>query len=473
VVIRVPRTAFATAAVIALISPLPASGISNRAAAPPVTCLGRAATIAGTQGDDALHGTPGDDVIAARDGLDRVWGGGGDDVICGDMGRDKIFGGAGDDLIDGGGRADTLVGGPGFNTLIGGGAPTPTNLSPWHPDTVRYGWSRSPLSADLRTGRAQTDQSDDVLADVAGVVGTRGRDVMDGSKQIRVWLDGGAGPDVLRAGTAGAFLEGGPGDDLLLGSDGDDALFGRVGDDTLRGRLGDDLYFGGKGADIERDSGGASHVIGDLGANVISLADGDDDVELIQLGRSVVHTGDGDDHVLTAHSSVFTGPGDDHVEVGQRSTDMSKPVIDLRTGPGEDTIDFYARRMPRRFSVDAGHGFDSFLNFGDMDNVSTLTFEVSLGPHGAFSQPFEGPLESVENYASFAYGAASLVTGSESNDVIHVEGTGHDRVWGLGGDDEIFLYNAASTGIDGAIDGGDGFDTCSDAAAQLNCEDDL
>ncbi len=62
-------------------------------------CLGRKATIVGTQGPDELTGTPHRDVIAALGGKDEVRGLGGADLICGGKGKDALHGGAGRDRV--------------------------------------------------------------------------------------------------------------------------------------------------------------------------------------------------------------------------------------------------------------------------------------------------------------------------------------------------------------------------------------
>jgi hypothetical protein len=83
----------------------------------------------GTDTDDVLIGTDGDDVIRCGSGNDRVDGRGGDDVIhCGSgndvvrggSGDDRLFGESGDDLLDGGPGNDRLDGGSGDDRLIGG-----------------------------------------------------------------------------------------------------------------------------------------------------------------------------------------------------------------------------------------------------------------------------------------------------------------------------------------------------------------
>ena len=90
------------------------------------TCQGQGATIVGTEGDDRgskrIDGTPGNDVIIARQGNDVVFAGAGDDIVCLRSGDDRAGGGEGNDLIRGGGGSDTYGGGPGKDNLRGGAA---------------------------------------------------------------------------------------------------------------------------------------------------------------------------------------------------------------------------------------------------------------------------------------------------------------------------------------------------------------
>ena len=122
------------------LSPVATPGIEDQ------TCLGRAATMVGT--DAKLVGTPGDDVIvsgrsrrvragagndlvcvtssrgvrvSAQGGADVVRGGRGRDRLTGGGGTDSLQGRGGDDALSGGGSKDHLAGGPGRDTASGGG----------------------------------------------------------------------------------------------------------------------------------------------------------------------------------------------------------------------------------------------------------------------------------------------------------------------------------------------------------------
>ena len=94
---------------------------STRGVAPGARCAGVLATIVGTSGNDALHGTPGPDVIAGRDGSDRVYGNRGNDVLCGGAGKDTLKAGKGNDELDGQAGNDTLNGGRGPKDYCLGG----------------------------------------------------------------------------------------------------------------------------------------------------------------------------------------------------------------------------------------------------------------------------------------------------------------------------------------------------------------
>jgi uncharacterized delta-60 repeat protein len=85
-------------------------------------CVGKRATIVGTDRRDTLRGTPRADVIVSLGGNDRIRAGRGNDLVCGGAGNDDITGQSGRDRLFGGPGNDRLLGGPGNDRLTGGGA---------------------------------------------------------------------------------------------------------------------------------------------------------------------------------------------------------------------------------------------------------------------------------------------------------------------------------------------------------------
>lgn len=79
-----------------------------------------AATINGTNGNDVLFGTSGDDTINGLGGNDLVFGARGVDTIHGGPGNDALSGGPGVDSLSGEDGTDVLVGGLGADHLDGG-----------------------------------------------------------------------------------------------------------------------------------------------------------------------------------------------------------------------------------------------------------------------------------------------------------------------------------------------------------------
>jgi len=77
-------------------------------------------TIFGLGGNDFLMGRQGDDMLSGGDGNDRLLGGMGDDVMIGGDGKDRLLGGMGDDTLSGGAEDDFLLGGAGDDYLSGG-----------------------------------------------------------------------------------------------------------------------------------------------------------------------------------------------------------------------------------------------------------------------------------------------------------------------------------------------------------------
>jgi Tol biopolymer transport system component len=158
--------------------------------------------IFGTDGADALTGTPGSDCIFGGAANDTLTGGGGNDLLVGELGSDRLAPGKGLDLVWGGEGQDT----------------------------VSYADAGSKVRVDLAAG-STAGAGADLLESIANVIGSAFADVL--------------------AGDAGANrLEGGKGADSLSGLAGNDVLEGGKGDDDLRGGKGTDVCRQGPGAGV-------------------------------------------------------------------------------------------------------------------------------------------------------------------------------------------------------------------------------
>ena len=76
-------------------------------------------TIFGSDGDDTIRGTHGNDLIFALEGDDRVFAWSGDDCIVGGQGDDELRGETGDDIIFGNEGDDLVIGAVGQDLLFG------------------------------------------------------------------------------------------------------------------------------------------------------------------------------------------------------------------------------------------------------------------------------------------------------------------------------------------------------------------
>jgi Ca2+-binding RTX toxin-like protein len=174
------------------------SSASGAAQVSVLTCFGAPATIVGTERDDQINGTPGNDVIVTLGGADSVVAGAGDDRICTGDGADGVLAQAGNDSIDGG----------------------------TDPDGVFYFTATGPVNVNLETGVA-TGDGRDTLVGIENVTASDLDDTIVGNAEINV-LFGEGGHDRIDGGAHSDALLGGPGDDVLIGRPGDGDAAGFV-----------------------------------------------------------------------------------------------------------------------------------------------------------------------------------------------------------------------------------------------------
>ena len=355
--------------------------------------------LTGLAGDDRLYGGDGNDTLDGGDGKDRFDGGRGDDILDGGDGNDRLDGGRGDDILDGGDGNDRLDGGRGDDTLDGGDG-----------------------DDELEGGRG-----DDILDGGAGddeLEGGRGDDILDGGAGDDE-LEGGRDDDTLDGGDGDDELEGGKGDDTLDGGDGDDELEGGKGDDTLDGGDGNDELEGGRGDDILDGGAGNDELEGGRGDDTL---DGGADTDTARFNGNlaeytITDNGGGaftvTDNVGTDGTDTLTGV--EFAEFNDQTIELAVPQP-LFT-ENADTVDFNT-------IADLGAFVGDTFNALGGDDVVTLanaaTTPVGYNPADTF----------------FAGAGNDTITGGDQNDTIE-GGRGDDVISGDVGADRL---------IDGAGD---------------------
>jgi Ca2+-binding RTX toxin-like protein len=256
---------------------------------------------------EVVGGTNAANNMNGGNGNDTLWGEGGDDILIGGLANDHLFGGDGIDSLSGGDDDDFLRGDAG-NDILNGGA----GLDVLHGGTGN----------DTLNGNNHDDE----------LFGNFGDDILNGGNGVDA-LFGGDGNDRLDGGNDSDSLSGGLGNDVLFGRAGADALAGEEGDDYLIGGTGADLMDGGLlGYDIAsyetsfmglvidmaggnpnslgeargdtflnieevRGTNFADQMFGDLAANVLTGAGGNDTLDGLEGGDTLIG-GAGDDSLI-------------------------------------------------------------------------------------------------------------------------------------------------------------------------------
>lgn len=95
----------------------------------------------GTEFNDHIMGTTGDDTADGGAGNDVMIGFAGNDTLSGGDGNDDVNGGTGDDVLTGGAGADNLSGDEGNDTLVGGAGGSGWTLTTDNEDNTTDVWT--------------------------------------------------------------------------------------------------------------------------------------------------------------------------------------------------------------------------------------------------------------------------------------------------------------------------------------------
>jgi len=268
--------------------------------------------VRGETGNDVINGDDGNDLLNGNSGRDTIRGGNDNDTLLGGGGRDNLNGEAGNDRVSGqGGRGDVVNGGDGEDQLFGGAGDTVED----QPSSGGGGGTTSgtvvlnvilPSSGgtytlQLSSGQVQLVQNSTVISDQT--LGTATRLLIQGNTNAdRVTLDaslatftgviefrGSAGNDLLDSSAVGNVVEfngsggadtfiGGAGNDVVNAGSGRDSISTGAGNDTVRGGSGNDTIDAGAGNDSVRGEGGKDSIIGGAGNDFLNGNSGSDTI---------------------------------------------------------------------------------------------------------------------------------------------------------------------------------------------------
>ncbi|TAN52739.1 MAG: DUF2974 domain-containing protein [Methylococcaceae bacterium] len=184
----------------------------------------------GSEGDFTFNGESKSNLFIGGNGNDTYIGGTGMAIAVGGDGDDTLVGGGVGSILLGGQGNDTLVGGSGTSTLIGGEGQGTVDTADYSAQNGAITLLRSNASSKLNNYVVRKSNGQDLLYSLESVIATRFNDT----------LIGGAGTDILDAGS---------GDDTLIGGGGVDTLMGGAGADTFKSMGEGSVIFAGSGAD--------------------------------------------------------------------------------------------------------------------------------------------------------------------------------------------------------------------------------
>ncbi len=373
----------------------------------------------GGNGDDELHGGPGDDTLLGGAGHDQLFGGTGDDDLLGGTGNDQLHGEAGDDTLDGGAGDDLLDGGSGADQLQGGTGDDLLGVDNLHdvaldntPGPDGGGSDTLQVDGGFSESLAAVGRPEDVTFVFSEVLfGERPAGTEAYTQQVapgieHLALNGAANHDVLGDSKAN-HITGNDGDNMIFGRAGDDILSGGAGADWLDGGAGRDRLEGGAGDDILNGGAGSDQLYGGAG----------DDTFVIGLNDSAVDTVFDHEGSNTLSLEGYAGGS---VQAALVGNDLHLSVADSVVA----VLNGYRGHEDAFAGVDLGDGPVAFADLLAPGPASALTA-------AATSLTGRGGEDLLGGYLS----SASLTGGSGTDWLSGTDGA--DWLSGRGGDDHL------------------------------------
>lgn len=352
--------------------------------------------LVGTAGDNHLSGGAGDDHLDGWGGTDVLDGGDGADAIntVGGFGPTAIgsmlIGGDGNDSIQSGNSNDTLLGGAGDDFLgVSNYVTTPVLDGGSGIDTLGFttsgtGGFTSGVVVDLTKTTAQAIATGVVLtiANVENVFGTQAADTLIGDAASNR-LRGDLGDDVLNGGDGDDWLEGGEGSNTLEGGAGIDTvvysafaptstsinlLTGVASFVTTNGTFTDTL----SGIENVIASDGADVIVGDAQHNALQGRDGAD-ILTGGLGQDFLDGGSGaDTFVFASGDSTVADPdsiwfflSEDRIQFTDGPAGSTTNYVELESPDPVALASLFAGDGVRYVAVQAGFDVQLYADLGD------------------------------------------------------------------------------------------------------------
>jgi Ca2+-binding RTX toxin-like protein len=432
-------------------------------------------------GGQRVEGLAGADMIHGSAGIDHLLGGDGGDWIVGNGGADHIEGGLGNDYITGIGANSLADGGDGNDILSAYGTDWIYIQGPNSPITADIFWADAASVLFTPDYSVYTDSNGDPVFGYGAFpvnAAYSGASSLGGGWTYQFTVSKGAwdakyfhpqtAPDGIQPAayweqqiqgqtlTESVFLQGGAGDDLLIGNNGGDVLDGGTGQDNLFGLDGDDVLDGGTEVDILAGGNGVDVLIGGADDDILFgeadadiLLGGSEDDTLVGgagndvldggAGADTLQGGAGDDTYLnvTGEDSLFDIEGDS--------------LIQLATATGIGAGGLATSATPTN-----GLSVDIALDSGDTLKLDSAFFGMS-----ATIQFANGDALDLETLVGEQLAIPLNLTSGSGGGRVYGGAAGDRLIGGTGADTLVgHLGNDVLTGDVGndTLDGGNGLD---------------